>query len=152
MSDAQTHTQSHTHTLNCSHMDRLAALAPLRNRYLCVRHGESEANVAGLVSSDPGVSTLEHGLTPTGLAQAREAASAVRLFADGAPIACVASDFLRTRHTAETMAVAPVTFDVRLRERYFGDFNGKSHEAYKIVWAHDAEDGGLQHTCDNVER
>jgi probable phosphoglycerate mutase len=133
-------------------MDRLAALAPLRNRYLCVRHGESEANVAGLVSSDPGVSTLEHGLTPTGLAQAREAASAVRLFADGAPIACVASDFLRTRHTAETMAVAPVTFDVRLRERYFGEFNGKSHEAYKIVWAHDAEDGGLQHTCDNVER
>jgi hypothetical protein len=42
---------------------------PLRNRYFVVRHGESEANVAGLISSDPAISTKIHGLTHRGFEQ-----------------------------------------------------------------------------------
>jgi hypothetical protein len=39
---------------------------PFRHRYIAVRHGQSEANVAGVVSSDPAVATVEHGLTALG--------------------------------------------------------------------------------------
>ena len=39
---------------------------PFHHRYIAVRHGHSEANVAGVVSSDPAVATVKHGLTALG--------------------------------------------------------------------------------------
>ena len=47
----------------------------LRNRYFALRHGLSEANVAGIISSDPGVGTTVHGLTAEGRMQARRSAT-----------------------------------------------------------------------------
>jgi hypothetical protein len=44
-------------------------LLPLQNRLVIVRHGESEANVAGLISSDPSISCTAHGLTAVGFEQ-----------------------------------------------------------------------------------
>lgn len=43
------------------------------NRYIIVRHGQSEANVAKLVSSIYSVSVANHGLTPVGVEQATNA-------------------------------------------------------------------------------
>jgi hypothetical protein len=67
-----------------------------------------------------------------------------------------ASDFLRTRHTAEALCQAlgqdvdQITYDVRLRERYFGDFNGTSSDNYPLVWNED--ESSMHHTFRNVER
>lgn len=78
----------------------------LRNKYYGLRHGESEANLEGIISSDPGRGTKIHGLTATGMTQSRRAASALietvgreNLFGDN----CVflSSDFTRARQTAE---------------------------------------------------
>ena len=38
----------------------------LRNKYYGLRHGESMANLEGIISSDPGRGTTIHGLTETG--------------------------------------------------------------------------------------
>ena len=39
---------------------------PLHNKYYGLRHGESMANLEGIISSDPGRGTTMHGLTETG--------------------------------------------------------------------------------------
>jgi hypothetical protein len=38
----------------------------LKNRYICVRHGESQANIAGLIVSDPNNGVHAYGLTDDG--------------------------------------------------------------------------------------
>ena len=79
---------------------RLPALLTLRHTYVALRHGQSEANVAGLISSDPAIATVTHGLTPTGRAQAL---SSVALLAALPVTKCIflTSDFTRARETAE---------------------------------------------------
>jgi hypothetical protein len=52
-------------------------LPPLKNRYFAMRHGQSTANVEGVISSLPAVGTTTHGLTPLGVEQARSAAPQV---------------------------------------------------------------------------
>jgi broad specificity phosphatase PhoE len=79
--------------------------APFRNRYYGLRHGESEANVAGVISSDPAVGTTTHQLTKTGAVQARRAASALietlgRDNLSAERCVFVSSDFTRARQTA----------------------------------------------------
>lgn len=138
----------------------LTDLLPLRNKILLVRHGESEANVSGVISSDPALSTVQHGLTDVGRAQARAAAETVRELAasaDASTIRIYASDFLRTRQTAHELAHAlgastdTVVEDVRLRERYFGDYNGGSADLYHTIWAHDASSAHHTHAnCESV--
>jgi broad specificity phosphatase PhoE len=44
-------------------------------RYFALRHGQSEANIEGIISSDPVGGTIKHGLTASGRAQARAAAT-----------------------------------------------------------------------------
>ena len=39
------------------------------NKYLIMRHGESEANVAGLIVSDPAIGCERYGLTELGRQQ-----------------------------------------------------------------------------------
>ena len=46
-------------------------LPPLKNRYFALRHGLSEANVAGVISSLPAIGTTIHGLTMEGRLRAR---------------------------------------------------------------------------------
>jgi len=115
----------------------------LRNRYFGLRHGESEANLAQIVLSDPAVGTVRYGLSERGRAQVREsvAAAASEL---GGEARVLSSDFTRTRETAELAAevlgVEEVELEVALRERFFGAWEGTSNENYQRVWAHDAED------------
>lgn len=77
-----------------------------KNRYFGLRHGESTANLAGVISSDPVVGASIHGLTGTGQAQARRAAVDLvsmigreNLLTEG-KVLFMTSPFLRARETA----------------------------------------------------
>ena len=80
-------------------------LKMLHNRYLVMRHGESEANVLGIAVGDPQRGVEGFPLTDLGRRQAVEAARAFK--ESYAPSVneteIVASDFRRTRETAETV-------------------------------------------------
>ena len=88
-----------------------AADTPLRHNYYALRHGQSLANVEGVISSDPAVACNHHGLSETGLQQARRAAEAVCAEAlstgvDG--VAIVSSDFKRAWQTAQAVHTAVI--------------------------------------------
>ncbi|MCL6417427.1 histidine phosphatase family protein [Aestuariirhabdus sp. Z084] len=109
-----------------------------KNSYYLMRHGQSEANVAGLIVSDPVRGCNAFGLTREGERQVID--SAARLEKKPSLILC--SDFLRTRQTAQLVAAqlelpAPV-LEPGLRERYFGCYEGESDDCYQTVWAQDA--------------
>ncbi|HEY8108951.1 MAG TPA: histidine phosphatase family protein [Patescibacteria group bacterium] len=123
-------------------MTDLAPRPPLRNRYYGFRHGQSEANVQGIILSDPAIGTKRYGLTDVGRQQVAESARAHRDVLERAVL--YSSDFLRTKQTAEEIvSVAglstPVRYDIRLRERFFGDFDGGSNEAYHLAWQGDRQ-------------
>lgn len=67
----------------------------LKNYYFIVRHGESEANVAGIISSDPAVACTSHGLTETGREQAINAAANVSELVGARSLVILSSDFKR---------------------------------------------------------
>lgn len=90
----------------------------LKNRYFILRHGESEANRADVISSNPNVATKIHGLTELGKEQAMSAApsflSMLISGSDSKPppnrsnaneskfyINIISSDFTRAKETAE---------------------------------------------------
>ena len=112
----------------------------LTNRYYAFRHGESAANVAQIIISDPTVGTMDYGLSEKGKSQAERVAD----FAGelGFEVKIYSSDFLRARETA-TIAhrllatQSPVQFTPLLRERYFGELNGCTDANYQKVWALD---------------
>ena len=128
-----------------------ASARTLRHRYYVLRHGQSMANVQGIISSDPAVACNTHGLSD-GLEQARAAAEAVcaEAAAKGLNVAIVSSDFCRAWQTAQCVADAcakagvatwpaeGVAPDEALRERDFGEFNGEPVARYDDVWAEDA--------------
>ena len=79
-----------------------AGAATLKQHYFALRHGQSLANLEGVISSDPTKATVEHGLSPLGWAEAEAAAAAVvrRAVAAGCGVAICSSDFKRARQTA----------------------------------------------------
>jgi broad specificity phosphatase PhoE len=130
----------------------------LRHSYSALRHGQSLANVAKIISSDPKISTVEHGLSDFGHDQAREAGKlfAEQFHADNdddeyCGVAIFSSDFKRARETAQHMADAcssssiplfkgGVVLETMLRERNFGTLNGGSDDRYQEVWDIDIKD------------
>ena len=142
--------------------------APLRHHYFALRHGQSIANVAGTISSDPSIATVVHGLTDTGKEQAAAAAGALAPGlswggSSGGPTHLViySSDYTRAWETAEIFAagvraqwagtakvVVGPTPELRLRERWFGEYDGtpdspeavRSLGGYPAVWAKDIDD------------
>lgn len=140
----------------------------LRHRYFSLRHGESEANVAGIIIGDPEVGTQRYGLTSRGreavvVAAEKFASSVLGLTAgseDAGPtqlprIHIYASDFVRTQETAKIFATAlgqlfraralpDKGLDPRptpaLRERQFGELEGGPNTRYDEIWAVDLKD------------
>lgn len=104
------------------------------NSITLMRHGEAESNVLDIISSDPSEESRErYGLTMHGRGQVEESAQklASQQKATGKKITKIyASDFRRTRETAEHVASAlgldktQIVFDARLREIGGGDFEG----------------------------
>ncbi len=109
-------------------------LSVLRNRYFVMRHGESEANVLGVAVGDPQRGVEGFGLTDLGRRQAVDAARGFKeSFAPSVnETEIVASDFRRTRETAELLAKTledsiAVRLTDGLRESFFGALEGKDH-------------------------
>jgi len=55
--------------LNSSVTNAIGDLLVFKNTYILMRHGQSTANVQGVVSSDPAVGSSIHGLSETGRLQ-----------------------------------------------------------------------------------
>ena len=117
-----------------------------------MRHGQSEANVAGVVVSDPAIGCQRFGLTERGSEQV--IASALqhtgKVFTQ-----VICSDFLRTQQTAQlvadTLGLASPQQETGLRERFFGCWEGMSDEHYQDVWQRDqmteqTTKDGVEHT------
>ena len=121
-----------------------------RHSYYCLRHGQSQANVEGLISSDPTVACIAHGLSSLGWDQAAEAAESIAseaaaLGVDG--VAIVSSDLRRAWQTASAVRAGLLANGVQvfgileersLRERSFGTLSGQSDAHYEDVWVEDA--------------
>lgn len=114
----------------------------LGNTYYLMRHGESEANVAGIIVGDPAVGLADFGLTDRGRAEVRESAARFRSL-HGAD-AIISSDFRRAMETAriaaDVLGVAEVRSSELLRERFFGGLEGTDNGNYKLIWTLDEDD------------
>jgi probable phosphoglycerate mutase len=140
----------------------LEAEVALDHDYFALRHGQSLANVAGLIMSDPSQACAAYGLSETGQQQAMSAADTVRHVYQSESYHCLvllSSDLLRAKETATVVKeknsdLVPihreqVILETRLRERSFGTWDGTSDENYHKVWQGDAldasnTDGGLE--------
>ncbi len=115
----------------------------LSNHYLVMRHGQSEANVEGIIASDPRVGCTAYGLTETGKKQAADSIASSSDITSNTHI--LSSDFLRARETAEIVHKTirgkyPIHFTEKLRERFFGEINSLSDSHYQKVWTLDKND------------
>jgi broad specificity phosphatase PhoE len=120
-------------------MNHLSRVNRLANRYHAMRHGQSRANVAGIIVSAIESDRLgDWGLSDLGREQVRAAARACGLPPD--TVIC-SSDFSRARQTAEIvragLGAPPVVVAAALRERFFGDLEGTATDNYARVWAAD---------------
>jgi probable phosphoglycerate mutase len=141
----------------------------LTQSYYALRHGQSLANVEKIISSDPQISTVQHGLSDMGKNQATKAGE---MFMedyhntandDYEGVAIFSSDFTRARETASIFAKAlsssqspqipiynnDIILETKLRERYFGTLNGGPDTKYQDVW--DIDITNPDHTMYDVE-
>lgn len=120
----------------------MASHKVLYNRYFIMRHGKSEANLAEIILSDPQEGTRAWGLCEEGRKQVEQS---VTTFPFEKPPRIISSDFTRARETAELAAkwlnLPEPLLDIRLRERFFGDWEKTDHSNYQKVWADDRLDG-----------
>lgn len=133
----------------------------LRQDYFALRHGQSMANVAGIIMSDPTVACTNYGLSEVGQQQATAAAHDVRTTfraEEYASLVVLTSDLLRAKETATIICDKnpdlpihqdEVMVETRLRERWFGQWDGTSDGNYHRVWEDDAIDSS--HTIRQVE-
>jgi len=140
----------------------------LKNNYYLLRHGQSTANVAGIISSSRNLAySKKHGLTPLGYQQGIEsAAKLVELLeqSDKLRVIFVSSPFARAFQTAEacleglsTKEEGLVDFEIDsdikikddLMERYFGKLDGEALYTYSYVWPVDKFN--VTHTAFDVE-
>ena len=147
-----------TTTTSKTIVNHLLHRTALKQSFFGLRHGQSLANVDKIISSDPKVSTVKHGLSELGKEQARKAGESFVGGIEGGAgttscqgVAIFSSDFTRARETAAIFAEelskssvpiykGEVIIEERLRERYFGQLNGGPDCRYQEVWDIDAKD------------
>jgi len=105
-----------------------------------MRHGQSLGNQQGIIVSDPANGCAGFGLSERGREQVR--ASLQRDGMLDADTLIVSSDFRRAHESAGIAHAlldcrSPLEFDVRLRERNFGEFELGPDSAYEEVWQQD---------------
>ncbi len=124
-------------------MNPLHQREQLNNRYFTLRHGESVANLQGIIVSSLARGQHNFGLTEKGRRQVDES---VRRYIDtiNGESRIYSSPFLRAQETAaiaqQILGLDQVTIDERLRERYFGEWDGTSSQNYQRVWEEDQRD------------
>jgi glucosyl-3-phosphoglycerate phosphatase len=149
---------------------------PLRNDFWVLRHGQSQANVAKIIASNPDIACHNYGLSEKGKEQAAQAGDdVVEAFQERnsrlprlQKVVLLSSDFLRAKETAEIVrdklleAGIPllyqnvahgvykgISMETRLRERWFGEWDETEDTNYPNVWKDDAQDPN--HSCKGVE-
>ena len=114
------------------------------SRFFFLRHGESSANVAGLIASAPANAAAAYGLTPRGRDQVRRAVENARAAGELAGVQLVfSSPLLRALESASIAAEvlgAEIHVDPRLIERGFGSLELSSDHNYEQVWGADRID------------
>jgi broad specificity phosphatase PhoE len=135
-----------------------------KNHYFILRHGESVPNTRGIILSDlnEGIKD-DHTLTKHGedqVAHSVEEAKGQELLDEGTII--YSSPFSRCKRTAEIAksilgVKTDIIFDDRLRERWFGDWEGTGNENYQKVWDKDISDpdhkeANMESTTEVVQR
>ncbi len=135
-------------------MDHLQQLQNLSNTYYVLRHGNSLANDEELIISHPAHGVAQYGLSEEGRRQvASTITAALRNHVLDRTTLIVASDFARTRESAEIAGTLLGTQDIiltpKLRERFFGTWEKQHHRNYQHVWDADVLDGA--HKQNEVE-
>ena len=126
----------------------------LKNQFFVMRHGQSMANVDGLIVSHPENGLNNYGLSDIGRQQVIEGIQASKL---NARTHLFSSDFKRARETAEVVQQTlncnhKIVFDERLRERHFGDFELGPDTYYPDIWAMDkCGHGHAEHHVETVQ-
>ncbi len=125
-------------------------MSHFNNSYYLMRHGESEANTAGLIIANPSTGCIGFGLSKQGRQQVKNSVTVSRN-TKFSQVIC--SDFLRTVQTAELtthiLGLPAPQVNKLLRERNFGDFEGKSDSYYQQVWQGD--EMNEEYATNNVE-
>jgi probable phosphoglycerate mutase len=147
----------------------------LKNHYYFLRHGQSTANVAEVISSDRSLAYSDrHGVTTLGYEQGFQSAKQLldilsqEELQPGDKVLFVTSPFARARQTAQAcldglaeqdaqkriqelgIEILPdVIFEDRLMERYFGRLDNEAIYTYAYVWPLDGFN--VTHTAFDVE-
>ncbi len=120
---------------------------PPTKKWFLLRHGQSEANVRGIVASQLANAKDAYGLTMKGRAEVgKSVGDAASDLCRHPPVVIFASPFLRTRQTAAiagTILDVTPKMDARLRERDFGDFELLADRHYQEVWDADRVNPGF---------
>ena len=129
-------------------MNNLLEIDHLSNRYFAMRHGHSIANQQGIIVSHPDNGIDQFGLSELGRTQVKASLQDSGLHDVNTII--VSSDFSRARESAEIACtllgcVAAISFDLRLRERNFGELELTSDSGYEDVWREDAANSDSHH-------
>jgi glucosyl-3-phosphoglycerate phosphatase len=132
-------------------MNNIKSVGILSNNYYAMRHGQSKANVEGIIVSHPENGVKDrYGLTDLGKEQVRISAERSSL---GTDTLIFCSDFSRAAQTAnivqKALNCAPPQPTILLRERFFGDLEMQDNANYQKVWDKDKQDPG--HTEHGVE-
>ena len=136
-------------------MNNLLNFTALKNRYFVLRHGESLANIEGLIVSTAENGVLKYGLSDEGRSQVKQ--SVTRALENNeldANTRIISSDFKRAHESAKIAhdllsSKHPIELGAKLRERDFGNFELMDNSHYQTVWDNDAIDSS--HTIDNAE-
>ena len=121
-------------------MNYLLQFENLANRYFVMRHGQSLANLDGLIASHSDNALEGFGLSTGGRAQVGENLSRARGL--DAATRILSSDFRRARESAEIAQArlgceSSIEFETRLRERFFGEFDLGPDREYRRIWEQD---------------
>jgi broad specificity phosphatase PhoE len=148
----------------------------LKNKYYLLRHGQSTANVAGVISSARSLAYSDkHGLTDLGYEQGKQSAEKLLDLLEqqdtqpGDTVLFVSSPFARARQTAQacldglaeddtlqqrikqlSLTISnEIVMEDRLMERFFGRLDDEAIYTYAYVWPLDGFD--VTHTAFDVE-
>ena len=124
-------------------LNHLLNLKNLYNRYFAMRHGHSLANQQGVIVSHPENGIQGYGLSERGVLQVTQTMQSGNQL--DAKTLIITSDFKRASGSAAIVhqyleCESEIFFDVRLRERNFGDLELTADSNYGSVWEQDQTD------------